>query len=138
MTPPTILEALIARDLLALLDDVCHRRGVTREELCGRGRTKNLAFARQELWWHLRRHPGMSYEEIGRLFDRNKTTILTGVRTFERAREEAISQTAAGASPPAATASSTSGRASSRPRLPPWQEPQRHSMTTTTAYCRRQ
>lgn len=85
MTPAMILEALTARDLLGLLDAVCQARGVTREELCGRGRTKNVAFARQELWWHLRRSPGMSFAEIGRLFDRNHTTVMAGIRSYERA-----------------------------------------------------
>ncbi len=75
----TVLEALIARDLLELLDAVCRARGVTREELCGRTRTKNIALARRELWWRLRRHPGMSYDEIGRLFERNRTTIMGGI-----------------------------------------------------------
>ena len=89
MIPPTtILEALTSRDLLELLDAVCRARGVTREELCGRGRTKNVALARQELWWHLRRHPGMSYDEIGRLFDRNRTTIMGGVRAYLRGRTD--------------------------------------------------
>ena len=81
-----ILEALRERDLLELLDRVCQARGVTREEVCGRCRTKNVARARHELWWELRRHPGMSYGEIARLFDRNHSTVMTGVRAVERAR----------------------------------------------------
>lgn len=85
MTSSTILEALTDRDLLSLLDSVCRTRGVTREEVCGRRRTKNVSFARQELWWHLRRHPGMSYDEIARLFGRNRTTIMSGVRSYLRA-----------------------------------------------------
>jgi chromosomal replication initiation ATPase DnaA len=85
----TVLDALTARDLLALLDTICQARGVTREALCGRGRTKTVALARQELWWRLRRHPGMSYDEIARLFDRNRTTIMGGVRAYLRAVPEA-------------------------------------------------
>ncbi len=85
VTPARIVEALRDRDLLDLLDAVCRRRSVTREEVCGRGRTRNVARARHELWWELRRNPGMSFGEIGRLFDRNHTTVMTGVRAFERA-----------------------------------------------------
>lgn len=80
----SVVDALTRRDLLALLDEICLARRVTREEVCGRGRTKNVALARQELWARLRRHPGMSYEEIGRLFDRNRTTIMAGIRAYER------------------------------------------------------
>jgi chromosomal replication initiation ATPase DnaA len=79
------LEALTCRDLLEPLDLVCISRGVTREEVCGRGRTKNVSFARKELWFHLRQHPGMSYDEIGRLFGRNRTTVMGGVRSYLRA-----------------------------------------------------
>lgn len=89
VNPSMILEALAARDLIGLLDTVCQARGVTREEVCGRRRTKNVASARQELWWHLRRSPGMSYGEIGLLFGRNHTTVMAGIRAFERTRVDA-------------------------------------------------
>ena len=82
-----ILDGLCERDLVGLLDDICRTRGVTREEVCGRKRTKNVARARQELWSRLRRDPGMSYGEIARLFGRNHTTVMTGVRAFLRERE---------------------------------------------------
>ena len=88
-TPALILEALRDRGLLDLLDAVCRRRNVAREEVCGRGRTRSVSRARHELWWELRRHPGMSFGEIGRLFARNHTTVMMGVRTFERARADA-------------------------------------------------
>ena len=84
--PARIVDALRDRDLLDLLDAVCRRRNVTREEVCGRRRTRNIARARQELWWELRRDPGMSFGEIARLFDRNHTTVMTGVRVFARTR----------------------------------------------------
>jgi hypothetical protein len=86
MTPTTIIDALNTRDLLGYLDAICRLRNVTREEICGRGRTKAIAAARHELWWHLRHHPSFrfSYEELGRLFDRNHSTVLQGVRAHQR------------------------------------------------------
>ena len=84
MSTTTILEALACRELLDLLDSVCRDRRVTREEVCGRQRTKNVSYARRELWWRLRHHPGMSYDEIGRLFDRSRTTVMSGVRSYAR------------------------------------------------------
>ena len=88
MTLEEIAAELAARDLLDLVDEVCRARGVTRDELCGRGRTKAVASARRELWRRLRQHPGLSYsyEEIGRLFDRDHATVLSGVRAHERTR----------------------------------------------------
>ncbi len=43
-----VLAALEVRNLTPLLEDVCRRRGVVREELCGRARTSSVSRARQE------------------------------------------------------------------------------------------
>lgn len=79
-----VFSALAERDLVDLLDRVCAGRGVTRAEVCGRGRTRTVASARHELWWHLRSTRAFSYEEIGRLFERNHSTVLHGVRAHQR------------------------------------------------------
>jgi chromosomal replication initiation ATPase DnaA len=81
-----VIDALRVRDLLELVDHVCKRRGVTRHELCGRGRTQNISMARQEAWWRIRYHPERhySYPEIAQLFARNHTTIMAGVYAHER------------------------------------------------------
>lgn len=96
-----IIEALVARDLIGLVDHVCRARGVTREDVCGRGRTKGVALARHELWWHLRHHPDLklSYEEIGRLFERHHSTVLDGVRAHDRSRPTPITAEVRSATP---------------------------------------
>jgi chromosomal replication initiation ATPase DnaA len=88
VTLDEIAAELAVRDLLELVDEVCRARRITREELCGRGRTKAVASARRELWWRLRHHQELSfsYEEIGRLFDRDHATVISGVRAHERSR----------------------------------------------------
>jgi chromosomal replication initiation ATPase DnaA len=83
MTSP-VIDALRARDLLEFVDDVCRRRGVTRKELCDRGRTRAVAQARQELWWQLRQHRHYSLGEIGRLFGRDHSTVLQGIDAHRR------------------------------------------------------
>ncbi len=85
-----IVNALVERDLVDLLDRVCAGRGVTRDEVCGRGRTRTVALARHELWWHLRAARDFSYEEIGRLFERNHSTVLHGIRAYRRVTGEAV------------------------------------------------
>ena len=77
-----VLDALVERDLTALLDEVCRHRAVTHAEVCSAVRTKGVAQARHELWWRLRHHPDLAFslEEIGRLFRRDHTTVLRGVR----------------------------------------------------------
>lgn len=78
-----VITALGERGLLSMLDDVCRRHHVTREEVAGRTRTRSVSFARQDLWSRLRKQLGFSYAEIGRLFARNHTTVLHGVRAWE-------------------------------------------------------
>jgi chromosomal replication initiation ATPase DnaA len=88
VTLAAIVDELAVRDLLGIVDEVCRARRVTRVELCGRARTKAVASARRELWWRLRHHPELffSYEDIGRLFGRNHSTVISGVRAHERTR----------------------------------------------------
>ena len=81
-----VLDLLEARDLTQLLAEICHRRGVVAQEVCGRGRSLGVCRARQELWWQIRHHPEReySYSEIARLFGRDHTTIQHGVAAHAR------------------------------------------------------
>lgn len=82
----TVLATLCTHGLLDLVAAVCARRGVTRDELCGRGRTQAVAAARHELWWLIRHHPDRcySYAEIARLVSRDHATVFHGVATHDR------------------------------------------------------
>lgn len=81
-----IFSALKARNLVALVEDVCRRRGVLIHEICSRSRSLNVSRARQELWWHIRNLPDRSYSypEIARLFQRDQTTIRQGIAAHRR------------------------------------------------------
>jgi chromosomal replication initiation ATPase DnaA len=86
MDAPDVVDSLRVRDLLALVDDVCKRRGVTLDEVCGRTRSRAVSYARQEVWWRIRYHPERyySYPEIARLFARDHATIIAGIAAYER------------------------------------------------------
>lgn len=62
-----------------MLVGICERHGVTKNEVLGRGRTAIVASARNELMAQLWRS-GVPLAEIGRLLDRDHTTVLAGVR----------------------------------------------------------
>lgn len=81
-----VLVALEMHHLTPLLDEVCRRRGVVREQLCGRARTSSVSRARQELWWLIRNQPEMHYSlpEIASLFRRDHTTVLHGIQAHQR------------------------------------------------------
>jgi len=85
-----VVDALQVRDLLELVLDVCSRRGVLLHELCGRLRSQGITGARHEAWWRIHHHPERSYSlsEIARLFGRDPSTVLAGVRAHaHRLRE---------------------------------------------------
>jgi chromosomal replication initiation ATPase DnaA len=86
MNASSVVDGLRVRDLLALVGDVCKRRGVTLDEVCGRTRSRAVCYARQEVWWRLRHHPERfySYHDIARLFARDHATIIGGVAAHER------------------------------------------------------
>jgi chromosomal replication initiation ATPase DnaA len=82
----TIVRDLEDRDLLSLVLDVCKRRGVLLHELCGRSHRRCASRARQEVWARLRADPERfySFPDIARLFRRDHSTVLAGVRAHAR------------------------------------------------------
>jgi chromosomal replication initiation ATPase DnaA len=82
----TIIHQLALRGLLDLADAVCVRRGVTRDELCGCGRSRAVAAARHEFWWLIRHHPERHYSfcEIARIVGRDHATVVHGVAAHQR------------------------------------------------------
>jgi chromosomal replication initiation ATPase DnaA len=92
MTAFDVVDGLHVRDLLALVDEVCRRRGVTLDEVCRRTRSQAVSYARQEVWWRLRHHPERyySYPEIARLFARDHATIIAGIGAHERRMANAL------------------------------------------------
>lgn len=81
-----VLERLEIRDLLQLAREICARRGVVLDELCGDSRACSVSRARQELWWRIRHHPERHYScsEVARLFGRDPTTVLAGIEAHRR------------------------------------------------------
>jgi chromosomal replication initiation ATPase DnaA len=86
MSASDIIDGLHARDMLALVNEICKLRGVTVHDLCGRTRSRGVSHARQEVWWRIRHHPEYhySYLEIARLFARDHTTIMAGISAHAR------------------------------------------------------
>jgi len=76
-----VLAALERRNLGTLIQEICTRRGVLLEELCGRSRLSSVSRARHELWWRIHNHPEREYSvcEIARLFRRDPTTVGYGI-----------------------------------------------------------
>jgi hypothetical protein len=58
--------------------------GYTRDELVGKDRATRLVAARHAVMWRMRRELGLSLPAIGRLFGRDHTTVLNGIRRHEQ------------------------------------------------------
>ena len=80
-----ILASITRAGLLPLARSISAEHHVHVEKLCGRGRTKSVAAARNHLYLLVHHNrPDMSLAEIGRAFGRDHTTIMYAVRRLER------------------------------------------------------
>ena len=81
-----VIDELRRRGLWQLVEHVCHRRGVTPDELCGRARTRSVARARHELLWMIQALPDRyySFTELGRMLRCNPATIQQGIAGHKR------------------------------------------------------
>ncbi len=75
-----IIDDLARRDLLEVASRVALRHHITIGEMVGDGRERPVAWARQALWCELFGYGHWSYVALGRLFGRDHTTVMIGVR----------------------------------------------------------
>jgi chromosomal replication initiator protein len=63
---------------------VCSKYGVRREDLVGQKRTKEIAFARHVALFLIRSITDMSLPNIGKIFSRDHSTVLSSVTAIEK------------------------------------------------------
>lgn len=68
--------------LSRIAGEVSEVSGVSIDEMKGRSRNKHTVSARQLCYWQGRK-AGLSLPEIGRFFNRDHTTVLSGIRKLE-------------------------------------------------------
>lgn len=83
-----VLDRLESRGLRGLVDSACAETGISITEVIGRRRFASITRARHMLWFWLYRETGLSYPEIGRIFEVDHTTVLAAVHKI--AREHAM------------------------------------------------
>lgn len=71
-----IERRLEERGLLEQCRAIALKHNVLMKEICSRARTKRISEARRKVWKHLHKI-GFSFPEIGRLFDRDHTTVVS-------------------------------------------------------------
>lgn len=70
-----------------ILEKVSKKYGISIEDIKGRKRTKEIAFARHISIYIIRRLTGMSFPAIGKTLGRNHTTIMSSLDTVEKELE---------------------------------------------------
>lgn len=85
--------------------DVAQKHGVSVEDIDGPRRTAKIARARQEAMWLAYRGTRITLTPLGRLFNRDHTSVLWGIRQHEaRMAGTSISRIKGGAKPSLASA----------------------------------
>lgn len=67
----------------SIIQFICNYFQVERSELEGRSRVRRLAVPRSLCMFFLRKRTGMTYSEIGRIFDRDHTSVIHAINTIE-------------------------------------------------------
>lgn len=80
------IERLAEAGVLEAALATAAKHGMTVGAMMGRKRTPRIARARKEFWEFLRFEVGMSLPEIGKLVDRNHSTVLDATRDGPPAR----------------------------------------------------
>ena len=75
-----LAERIKARGLLDLLRDVSAEFHASMFEVLSRTRRPTPTKARHEVWRRLRDDLEFSFNEIAALFDRDRTTVMSGIR----------------------------------------------------------
>jgi len=70
-------------DITTTINMVSNYYKIPKAKILGRKRTKEISEARQVVWYFLTRRRIMTYEELGKIFNRNHATALHGVRKIE-------------------------------------------------------
>ena len=80
MSVREIIDDLNTRDALELAERIAKTHGVALDDMLGRCRRRPLSRARHELWARLYEEAIPTFAALGRVFDRDHTTIRDGVR----------------------------------------------------------
>ena len=79
----TVFDGTPREKLMALLRLEASQDGIELSVLLGRSKEKEVSHCRQKCF-HMMREMGYSCSAIGRLFGRDHTTVLSGIKQYQR------------------------------------------------------
>ena len=66
-----------------IIQTVCRKWNVNLEDICGRSRKQEIVYPRMVIACFLRQHTALSTTEIGRLINRDHSTIIHYLKTYD-------------------------------------------------------
>lgn len=76
-----------AASVVDIVREICERERIDAREIISHRRPVNVTLARFEIWWRCRRDTTLSLTQLGRIFDRDHTTVLYGIRMHAKRME---------------------------------------------------
>lgn len=86
-----MLQPPLTQSANLIMDEVRQKHGLTRIEFMSSRHARELIEARHEAWFRLRNETTLSYPQIGRLFNRDPSTVMHGAKRWERLTKAATS-----------------------------------------------
>lgn len=78
--PPWLLPPSPADMTRQLIEDVAEEHDVTYKDIMSLRRDRKIAFARHDAMWRVHTQTKLSYPAIGRIFKRDHSTVISGIR----------------------------------------------------------
>jgi chromosomal replication initiation ATPase DnaA len=66
-----------------IIDEVCKARRISENDLLSRRRTDEYVRVRHEICYRLKRETSLSLPQIGRMLNRDHTSVIHGIRKWE-------------------------------------------------------
>lgn len=93
--PPVEVAKKMLKDLLEkesenaltpekIVKQLAAHLGITKEDILGKSQVRNIALARQLAMYHCRKTLKLPFQEIGRLFQRDHSTVMSSVKQIEK------------------------------------------------------
>jgi chromosomal replication initiator protein len=84
LEPFLIEEKKLALNPTKIIKAVAEHCGIKTEDILGKAQTKECAFARQTAMWVCRKELNLSLNDIGKVFRRDHTTVLSSLKQIQK------------------------------------------------------
>ena len=73
------------KKILHIIEDEAKKHDISLDQILGSSRAREITAVRNKCYWLIREKFGISLLKIGKIFNRNHTTVLRGILAYEYA-----------------------------------------------------